>query len=187
MLNEDRNSTISKGCLMAMIPKEIGVLITNFGKKIIPDEDLYIKDGEFGRETESHVTVRYGFTKDLNELEIRQIIGNQEPFEITFEKLDKFESDDFDVVILRSENPIIKKWHKMLGIYPNESEFSDYKQHMTIAYVKKGTFPHTKELGLVVPVDSLCYSPINGGKSYFNLKQDVKNYEVNELWINQKG
>lgn len=178
MLTEDRSAaSVSRGCLMAMVPEDIAKTIVEFGKKIIPDEDLYIKDGEFGRETETHVTVRYGFTKDLTELEIRSAIDNQPAFTVNFFKLDKFESDEFDVIILRCESPIIQKWYELLGVYPNEETFSDYKQHMTIAYVKKGTFSHTKDIDLNVPITEVCYSPIQGGKSNFELKRMPSLYD----------
>lgn len=178
MLNEDRSSsTVSHGCLMAMIPEEVAKTLVEFGKKIIPDEDLYIKDGEFGRETESHITIRYGFTKDLTELEIRSVLDNQAEFTVKFFKLDKFESEEFDVIILRCESPIIQKWYELLSMYPNEETFKDYKQHLTIAYVKKGTFSHIKDIDLSIPISDVCYSPIQGGKSDFELKRMPSLYD----------
>lgn len=178
MVTEDRSSdSIDHGCLMAMLPKDIAKTLVEFGKKIIPDEDLYIKDGEFGRETDSHVTIRYGFTRDLTELEIRNTLDNQAAFTVNFFKLDKFESEEFDVVILRCESPIISKWYELLGMYPNEETFKDYKQHLTIAYVKKGTFPHTKDIDLDVPITDVSYSPIEGEKSEFELKRMPSLYD----------
>ena len=55
------------GCLMAMILPEHSKLINNFCNKIIDDDDLYIEGNEYGRENESHVTIRYGFNPDLND------------------------------------------------------------------------------------------------------------------------
>ena len=46
---------------------------------------------------------------------------------------------------------------------------------LTLAYVQKGKFPHIKEgLKLKIPINEICYSPIQGGKSYFKLEEDNK-------------
>ena len=45
-----------------------------------------------------------------------------------------------------------------------------YKPHATLAYVKRGTFSFVKEnMKLRVPIRTLCYSPISGAKTYYDL------------------
>lgn len=171
-LMENRsNLTARKGCLMAMIPQDKTESIVGFGKRVIKEEDLYVENGEYGRETEGHVTIRYGFLKDLNELEIRQLITGQKPFIVELYGLDVFSDDPrYDVAMFKANSPVLKRLNELSSIYLTESEYNEYNPHLTLAYVKKGTFSFVKEgLKIQVPVKTICYSPIAGGKSYFSL------------------
>lgn len=171
LLTEDRNNSVSHGCLMAMIPKDVSEKILNFGKRVIGEDQLYTEGTEFGRELESHVTVKYGFTKDLNELEIRQLLKEQKPFMVEIFGLDKFTSNPkFDVAVFKVSSPVLSKLNEAASKFPNADEYPEYRPHMTLAYVQKGKFPFMKEnLRLKVPIRTLCYSPISGAKSYFDL------------------
>ena len=174
MLMEDRsNQTAKKGCLMAMLSEEDTAKILKFSKQLINDEDLYLEDNEYGRESESHVTIRYGFLKDLNELEIRHLIQGQKSFMMEIFGLDKFASHpNYDVAVFKVNSPVLKKLNELSGIHLNENEYPDYNPHLTLAYVQKGKFNRIKEgLKLNVLVKKLCYSPISGGKSYFDLTE----------------
>ena len=186
MLTENRDKTTTKGCLMAMVPKETSNAILKFSKQLINDSDLYVENGEYGRENECHITIRYGFLKDLNELEIRQLIQGQKPFMAELIGLDKFVSaPQYDVAMFKVSSPVLKKLNEMSGIYLNESDYPDYNPHLTLAYVQKGKFPHTKEeLKLKIPINEICYSPIQGGKSYFKLEED--NISPTPLMENRK-
>lgn len=176
MLNENRDLTARKGCLMAMLSKEDTDKILKFSKQLINDNDLYIENGEYGRETEGHITIRYGFLKDLNELEVRQLIQGQKPFLVELIGLDKFVSaPKYDVAMFKASSPVLKKLNELSGVYLNENDYPEYNPHLTLAYVQKGKFPYAKEgLKLTVPIREICYSPIQGGKSYFKLEEDDK-------------
>lgn len=172
LLTEDRsNQTARKGCLMAMIPQDKTNMIVDFGKKLIKEEDLYVEGSEYGRETEGHVTIRYGFLKDLNELEIRQLIRGQKSFMVELVGLDKFDTDPkYDVAKFVVSSPVLKQLNEMSGIYLNENEYGEYNPHLTLAYIQKGKFPYVKEgFKLQIPITQICYGPIQGGKSYFDL------------------
>lgn len=174
MLTEDRsNLTARKGCLMAMLSKNDSNLIVEFGKKLIKDENLYVENNEYGRETEGHITIRYGFIEDLNELQIRQLLKGQKSFVVELIGLNKFDSDPkYDVAVFKANSPVLKKLHELSGVHLNETNYPNYDAHLTLAYVKKGTFHHIKEeLKLKIPIKEICYSPIFGGKSYFNLEE----------------
>ena len=122
MLTENRsNETARKGCLMAMIPEETSKLIVNFTKQLINENDLYVEGDEYGLETEGHVTIRYGFLKDLNELEIRQLIQGQKPFMMEIYGLDKFDTHpNYDVAMFKVNSPVLRQLHEMSAIYLNE-------------------------------------------------------------------
>ena len=169
---EDRsNLTARRGCLMAMLSKKDSNLIVEFGKRLVRDEDLYIENNEYGRELEGHCTIKYGYLKDLNELEIRQLIEGQKSFMVELVGLDKFTNDPrYDVAMFKASSPVLKRLNELSSIYLTESEYNEYTPHLTLAYVQKGKFPFVKEgMRLQLPIKQLCYSPIQGGKSYFNL------------------
>ena len=169
-LCEGRGDSASLGCLMAMIMPPHKEMISEFSRRIIPDEKLYFEGEEFGREDESHITIKYGFTKDLNELELRKILKDQPPFLVELNELNKFENDMFDVVILKAESSVLRELNRRCNDYPHEDTYRNYNPHMTLAYVRKGEFPHVKEnLNIVVPIKMICYSPIQGDKTFYNL------------------
>ena len=170
VLTEDRNSTIDAGCLMAMFPDEYCKILNKYNEKLIPDKVLYIKDGEFGREKECHVTIKYGFKPDLTEIEIRRILKEQKPFMIRLKSISQFNNEEFDVIKFDVESPTLVRLNNMASKYPNDDKYPNYHPHSTIAYVKKGTFPYEKDgIKLYIPIKTICYSPILGEKSYFNL------------------
>ena len=54
--------------------------------------------------------------------------------------------------------------------YKNEDKYPDYKPHMTLAYVKKGTFPQVdRKLNIELPITRFKYSGMNGKNLYINL------------------
>ena len=88
--------------------------------------------------------------------------------------LDKFvSSPQYDVVMFKVSSPVLKKLNELSCVYLNENDYPDYNPHITLAYIQKGRFPHTKEgLTLKIPINEICYSPIQGGKSYFKLDEE---------------
>ena len=109
-----------------------------FSKQLINDNDLYVENGEYGRENECHITIRYGFLKDLNELEIRQLIQGQKPFMAELIGLDKFVSaPQYDVAMFKVSSPVLKNLHEMSGIYLNENDYPDYNPHLNIGICSK--------------------------------------------------
>jgi hypothetical protein len=182
LLVEDRSqSSAPMGCLMAMFPKYICEKLNRFGERIIGESILYKEGDEFGRETEGHVTIRYGFTEDLNELQIRQLLKGQKPFIVELYGLDKFAGQPqelkgnppkpYDVIYLKARSAILNKLNEATRVFPNKPSFYDYNPHATVAYVKPGSFPHVKKgLNIKARITEICYSPISGGKSYFKLE-----------------
>lgn len=172
MLNEDRSGTADKGCLMAMILEPQRQALLNFGNKLVREEDLYIVGDEFGRETETHVTILYGFVPDLDKSQVVAIIRNVKPFTLTLTGVDTFknEKEGFDVVKFSIESPILRQLNAEAQKFPNQNDYPDYKPHMTIAYVKPNTFKETRSgLKIEVPIRQICYSSSQHQKLYVNL------------------
>ena len=171
MLTEKRKASIDRGCLMAMFDKKTCDSLNKLNHKLISDENLYTEGTEFGRETECHCTIKYGFINDLTELEIRRIINGIKPFIIRLKSISTFQNDKFDVVKFDVESPVLEYMNKRSSEYPNDDRFPIYAPHMTLAYVNKNSFTYTKDnLELYVTIKNICYSPIIGEKSMFELK-----------------
>jgi 2'-5' RNA ligase len=169
LLLEKRNSSVDRGCLMAMIDGEFCHTLIKYNKRLVPEDILYKEGSEFGREEECHITIKYGFLPDLNELQIREILKGQKPFSATLKKLNIFQNDPFDVVKFEVESDVLRKLNEKSSKFPNDDKYPQYNPHMTLAYVQKGSFPFTKDVNIVIPISSVCYSPIKGSKSYFDL------------------
>lgn len=180
LLTEERTASSPLGCLMAKVAKSYADKILSFGKKIIRDDILFIQNNEFGREKEPHVTIKYGFDPDLTELEIRKTIKGVKPFQVTINKLSLFHAspsispfhsnNQYDVVKLDVESPILRKLRELCDLFPNKDTFPKYHPHLTLAYVLKDSFTiPDKSLNMSVKIDQIYYSPAVGEKSYFNL------------------
>lgn len=181
MLTENRDLSARRGCLMCMVSKKDSDLIVEFGKRLIKDEDLYVENNEYGRESSPcHITLRYGFLKDLNELEIRQLLQNQKPFMVEIIGLNKFENPPkYSVSVFKVNSPVLKQLNEMSGIYLNENDYPEYLPHLTLCYTKpNANIPVKEGLKLKTLITEICYSPIQGGKSYFNLDEGNIHHDI---------
>jgi 2'-5' RNA ligase len=171
IITESRAKTAPYGCLMAMLPKEYAQSLVAFGRQIIKDQDLYVMDGEFGREKEPHVTIKYGFKPDLNEMQIRKLLKDIKPFNVEVIKLNQFITNpEYDVVKLTVESPILRELNKKCQLFPNMDEHPVYNQHITLAYVQKGKFRvGERNMKMIIPISTICYSPMTNEKSYYSL------------------
>ncbi len=184
LITEERNESVEYGCLMALFPKDISEKIVKFGKRIIKDEDLYKEGNEFGREKEGHVTIRYGFTKDLTEVEIRRLLKGQKQFVVELYGIGKFEGQPnnteakpqpYDVIYFKAKSDVLTKLNEETKQFPHVETYGGiYRAHATIAYVQRGTFDATVEDGsftIPVTIKTVYYSPVVGEKSYFELEK----------------
>lgn len=110
----------------------------------IEEDDVYIKpyDESYGLEDNPHVTVIYGIHEDEIDPEtIANVIkANMKPITLKVEEVDIFENDEYDVV--KYNVPVtdeLQSYRDLFMKFPNTQKYSEYKPHMTIAYVKPGT------------------------------------------------
>jgi len=161
------------GCLMAYIGGEYKNKILNFNKELIDNNIIYDnKQGEFGRELNPHITIKFGFTKAYTRNEIGNMLDNIIPFKISLKKTSIFETDAFDVVKMDANGEILKKLNKKFSKLPNEDEHPIYHPHCTLAYVKKGEGINFKNKGndmSNIIIDELVYS-YDGSKYHYILK-----------------
>lgn len=216
------NRKCEYGCLMAIISPKTSKNIVKFGKTAIPNKNLYIgpPEDELGRDTEPHVTLKFGFTPDLTEPQILSIIKelnkriikeslkemggkyviragggsgtreleddefrssllsmeenkNKKPtWKIYAEGITIFDSEkEYDVVKFDiKKDPILTEIHSICNRYPSVNKYPSYNPHMTIAYVKKGTFPQrVSQKNIPFSIANLKYSSMDGSKRYYDL------------------
>ena len=156
------------------MPKSLAQKILTWGKKNIPNTDLYTEEEKYGRENEIHVTVKYGLhTTDAREIE--KIINGFGSFAIRLGNISRFvpPGKDYDVVKIEVDSKELSELHQLLGKLPNSDEHPTYRAHCTIAYVKKGCCsdlsgnPDLK--GETVKVNCLTFNPRTGEGTKINL------------------
>jgi hypothetical protein len=170
ILSENRH--VEKGCLMAYVDPTYGLQILKVGRRAIPSSILYTdpEDPTYGYDNEPHVTLKYGFEPDLDRNTIAEILKGTKPFNVVLTSLNQFQNEKYDVVKFEVQKcPILTELRRRCDGYPNTDSYPDYKPHMTLAYVKKGTFPHIREnLNIALPITRFKYSGPNG-KYFINL------------------
>lgn len=157
---------------MAYIEPISAKKIVEIGKKLVDDSLIYEVPGEdYGRESEPHVTIKYGFSKDLTDEEVKKIIGKTKAFSVTANGLSTFDGKEFQVVKFDIQpDGILLSMRKLCDEFPNEDEHPNFHPHLTLAYVKKNSFNHNKTgLSLTFKVDKMVYSPIIGNKRTYKL------------------
>ena len=171
LITEERGDSAPYGCLMALVGGSPAQKILNFNQRIIPDNILFVKGTEYGREKEPHITIKYGFYPDPNEIQIRAMLNGVKPFYVKISKLSLFDTNpNYDVVKFDVESSILSELHDKCNAFPNRDEHPIYHPHLTLAYVKKGSFSLVYDnMSLSIPVRTVYYSPAVGEKSYFNL------------------
>lgn len=161
------------GCLMTVIKNDQAKSIVKFGRSLISDDILYEDpEEEYGRDDEPHITSLYGFSKDLTNREVIGIIGESKQQSVTVNGLSMFQGEEYDVVKFDIDpSPWLIELNRKCKEYPYINKFPEYHPHMTLAYVKKGSFPHTKtNFNIDFIIDRFKYSGMDGRKHYYNLK-----------------
>ena len=126
-----------KGCLM------ISVKTPDFIKDIqnkLNDKDLYKSDDiEESLETDSHVTIVYGFDNSIFLKNIwKYLIPIKDIVMIPY-NISIFENDNYDVLKCDISTMQLKDIHnKLVKEFNIKQTYDEYKPHMTIAYMKKG-------------------------------------------------
>lgn len=164
----NESSSYDYGCVMVETP------FTNWNEitDMISKEDLYIKedDDTYGIQKKPHVTLLYGLHSNVKPEDIEPLIKDIKGLTIKVNGIDIFENDDFDVVKFNViNNSKLNETFKKLSKLPNSNTFSEYKPHITIAYVKKGLGKKyiNSDYNLTFNVDKVVYSMSNGENIYF--------------------
>jgi 2'-5' RNA ligase len=164
------NHKTEYGCLMAIIEKTQQSIILNTAKKLISNDILFTKpdDDSYGFDDEPHVTIKYGFTPDLNPDQVKNIIAGVKPFDITLVGLSFFKNPEFTVVKFDVNSDILHQLRKKADGYPNEDAYPVYHPHLTLAYVKPDSFePNKQGMSIILKVNRFKYSSGTTGTAYY--------------------
>ncbi len=134
----------------------------------IPDADL----AEDGRETQPHVTVKYGLhTNDVEA--VRKVLANEPPIEVTLGKTSLFDAketkSDYDVVKADVDSPDLHRLNKKIAdAIEHTDTHPTYQPHATLAYVKAGRGKkyagNDALVGTKVRIDKITFSDRNGNQ-----------------------
>ena len=162
------------GCLMVYLEVEEDT----WGKllEMIDDKDLYEPEGDsgYGKETEPHVTILFGFHADIPDSDIEVEIDKIKTPKIEIEGISSFKNELFDVLKFDVESDDMHALNKKFKKFPNTTKYPDYHPHGTIAYLKPGlSEKYIKKMkdfaGITIKPSHLIYSKSDGTKKTYNL------------------
>lgn len=132
-------------CAMLNLSDDLTELILNWTKENIPYENLFINEdtGMDGYEDTPHVTVKYGIHDESPE-KIKELVKGCGPINFQLGLVEKFDNNpEFDVLKIGVEGTKLRELNKYISDnIPHTDTFKEYKPHVTLAYVKKGTCDH---------------------------------------------
>lgn len=159
------------GCVMVDIPINGWDSITS----LVDEDDLYLGDGDstYGVQDRPHVTLLYGLHKEVTLDDVKKCFNGIGEIVLNVKGISLFENDKFDVVKFDVEkDKTLETIYNRLSKLPNSNEYSDYKPHITIAYVKSGLGRKYLDLDFKVfdrfEVDEVVYSK-DGNDYRFNI------------------
>lgn len=135
-IKESKKDGYDLGCMMLYMELEG---IDKIHSKI-DEKDLYIEDNgdSFGLEKETHITIKYGFKKDVSDHEILDICRKSKFNNIKFNKVSLFENEKYDVLKFDITSKVLNELNEKVSKFPNKDEYPNYNPHSTIAYIKSG-------------------------------------------------
>lgn len=111
-------------------------------RKIKP-EDIYNDElGNFGLESTPHITLLYGLKNESDYEELQNYFKTKPQIKFTIGEISLFEVDSkpYDVLKFEVNSSDLVKYNSYIrNNFDCEITFPDYKPHITITYVKKGT------------------------------------------------
>lgn len=158
------------GCIMVVLPINKDKWGELLGK--IDETHIYGKDGEYGRETEPHVTLKFGLHSNIPDSVIEDAISKMKPPCITMSNITSFTNDEFDVLKFDVDSPDLHGLNKIFSELPNSDSFPTYHPHSTIAYLKKDMAKqyHGKlAKPFVITPTQIKYSKSDGSRKFYDL------------------
>lgn len=145
-------------------------------KEFIPEESIAKGDDIPGREDHPHITIKYGIHDEGSE-KIKELLKDEPPVKVKLGDISLFhpEGKPYDVVKIDVDSPDLHRLNKKISDNMEVTDtFPDYKPHVTIAYVTKGSgeeFNGSKDFfGKEFTLDTVEFSSKNGDSEKIKLK-----------------
>ena len=156
-------------CAYAPLPEQQAAAVLALGRRI-PDDQLAAD----GRETEPHVTIKYGIGADDPEA-VRAIVEASPPIKIGFGSASVFARDEYDVLKFDVWSEGLQRLNDAIDrAVPHVDTHDWYQPHATVAYLKPGTgqlYAGDKSLdGQEAVIDRVVFSDRAGRKTEIQLK-----------------
>ncbi len=121
------------------LPPYVGDRILALGR-LVRTEDLA---GD-GRETQPHITVKYGLLPEVTAEQVRQCVNGWGAFVVTFGRTAVFTGDEADVVYVSIDSDRLRELNAWIATsLPSVSTKPTFTPHATVAYVKPGLGTNT--------------------------------------------
>lgn len=178
---ENKPSKENKGCLMLDLnfTDWDSLTINNINKEDVYDD----KEGNYGMEDEPHVTVLFGIhDEEIDQDDLIKEVRNtvQDAIKLNLLGISCFYNDEYDVLKIDIRSSQLEELNKRIKEkFPYTEFFSEYKPHITLAYLKKGEGKKYEEgLGrneeIEIVGSHFRYSNGNGKKILFPLSKERK-------------
>lgn len=156
-------------CAYAPLPQPQAAAVLALGRRI-PDDQL----ASDGRETEPHVTIKYGIGADDPEA-VRAIVEASPPIKVVFGAASVFANDEYDVLKFDVWSDGLSRLNDAIDrAVPHVDTHDWYQPHATVAYLKPGTgqlYAGDKSLeGQEAVIDRVVFSDRAGRKTVMMLK-----------------
>lgn len=142
----------------------------------IEQEHVFDPDGEHGFTIYPHITILYGLHQVTDTMDIMLFLDSiSKPMEVEFTGLSTFENQAFDVLKFDVHaNELAGMNRKIRKRYQHTLDYQEYKPHMTVAFLKKGTAWHYKNLSVSMPpkikLDLLRFINADGHETIIKLR-----------------
>jgi hypothetical protein len=160
------------GCVMLELNISNWEELTN----IIDTSDVYLpNDPSHGIETNPHVTILYGLHPGVTVDQVKSVFDKfHKEIHIDIDGVGIFENPEFDVVKLNViPDGSLQELHDEMKKLPNSDQYPEYKPHITLSYVKKGTgkkYINPNYKYTIKDIGRIKYSTPEGEKIYFDIK-----------------
>lgn len=184
-MQKDTNKTYEYCCVMGNVVDHNWLKVLHSIN--LDENDLYKEEG-LGIEYEPHVTLLYGI-HDNSFYDENQIFGNvlntlkqnntsPNNLKIQIKGIDVFENDDYDVLFfdITPSNILTSINSNLKSSFDYTNSYTEYKPHMTICYLKKGTGAKYKrdfKKQIPIRISEIVFSRTNGNKYYKNLSSQI--------------
>ncbi len=140
-------------------------------------ELIYTEENDYGIERNHHITAYYGLLYNQNNL--NEIINFIKPIKSLFtpslmiKGLTFFRNEGvpYDVMKFEIKSSFLTALHESINVLPNENTFIDYQPHMTVAYIKRGSFIELENkndfsfCNIEIPIKEIVFQDVYDGKT----------------------